>query len=179
MWDFEIGRTLGIVVRTWPFVLLRIVVYFGITLVYIASTGAGAGVGYGVGHILGDGGPLTFALWGGIFGFGLVSMLFYWLREYILYMVKAGHIAVMVHLIDGREVPGGQNQIAYAKEVVTRRFAETNILFVVDQLVKGAIRAAASSTSFKCGSGRAAGISHRLADRPEGRSGSTTARPAD
>ena len=26
MWDFEIGRTLGIVLRTWPFVLLRIVI---------------------------------------------------------------------------------------------------------------------------------------------------------
>jgi len=35
----------------------------------------------------------------------------------------------MVHLIDGRDIPGGQNQIAYAKEVVTQRFAEANIPF--------------------------------------------------
>jgi hypothetical protein len=47
----------------------------------------------------------------------------------------------MVHLIDGHDVPDGQGQIAYAKQVVTQRFAEANILFVVDQLVKGAIRA--------------------------------------
>jgi hypothetical protein len=140
MWDFEIGRTLGIVVRTWPFVMLRIVVYFGITVAYIVSTGAGASVGYGVGHIAGDDGPFTFALWGGIFGFGLVSVLFYWLREYILYLVKAGHIAVMVHLIDGTEVPGGQGQIGYAHAVVRERFAEANVLFVLDQLVKGVLR---------------------------------------
>jgi len=140
MWDFEIGRTLGIVIRTWPFVLLRIAVYFGITLAYIISTGAGASVGYGVGHVMGDGGPLTFALWGGIFGFGLVSMLFYWAREYILYLVKAGHIAVMVHLIDGRDVPGGQSQIGYAQAVVRERFAEANVLFVLDQLIKGVLR---------------------------------------
>jgi hypothetical protein len=140
MWDFDVGRTLGIVIRTWPFVVLRILVYFGITLAYIVSTGAGAGVGYGVGHVWGDDGPFTFAMWGGIFGFGLVSVLFYWLREYILYLVKAGHIAVMVHLIDGQAVPGGQGQIGYAQAVVRQRFAEANVLFVLDQLVKGVLR---------------------------------------
>ncbi len=140
MWDFEIGRTLGIVIRTWPFVLLRIVVYFGITVAYIVSTGAGAGIGYGVGHIWGEDGPFTFAMWGGISGFGLVSMLFYWLREYILYLVKAGHIAVMVQLIDGRAVPGGQSQIGYANAVVRERFVEANVLFVLDQLIKGVLR---------------------------------------
>jgi uncharacterized membrane protein len=118
------------------------IVYFGITLAYIVATGSGASVGYGVGHISTDpDGPLSFALWGGIVGIGVVSIAIYWIREYILYVVKAGHIAVMVHLIDGREIPNGQDQIAYAKDVVKERFAEANILFVVDQLVKGAIRA--------------------------------------
>ena len=118
------------------------IVYFGITLAYIVATGAGASVGYGVGHISTDpDGPLSFAFWGGLVGFGVVSIAVYWIREYILYIVKAGHIAVMVHLIDGRDVPGGQDQIAYARDVVSQRFAEANILFVLDQLVKGAIRA--------------------------------------
>ncbi len=93
------------------------------------------------GHIFGEGGAFTFALWGGIFGFGLVSLVLYWIREYILYLVKAGHIAVMVHLIEGRDVPDGQSQISYAQGVVTERFAEANVLFVLDQLIKGAIGA--------------------------------------
>jgi len=142
MWDFDIGRSVSIMVRTWPFIVFRMIVYFGITLAYIMATGTGASVGYGVGHISTDpDGPMSFALWGGVVGFGVVSIAVYWIREYILYVVKAGHIAVMVHLIDGRDVPDGQNQIAYARQVVTERFAEANILFVVDQLVKGAIRA--------------------------------------
>ncbi|MER8922527.1 hypothetical protein [Mesorhizobium sp. M0802] len=142
MWDFEIGRSVFIMIRTWPFIVFRMIVYFGITLAYIVATGSGASVGYGVGHISTDpDGPLSFALWGGIVGIGIVSIALYWIREYILYVVKAGHIAVMVHLIDGRDVPNGQDQIAYAKDVVKERFAEANILFVVDQLVKGAIRA--------------------------------------
>lgn len=142
MWDFSIGRSLSIMARTWPFIALRLLVYFGITVAYVVATGAGAGVGYGVGHVSSDpDGPASFAIWGGIFGFGLTGLAVYWLREYILYVLKAGHVAVMVHLIDGQAVPGGQGQIAYARQVVAQRFAEANILFVVDQLVKGAIRA--------------------------------------
>ncbi|PBB82305.1 hypothetical protein CK218_05455 [Mesorhizobium sp. WSM3879] len=142
MWDFSIGRSVSIMMRTWPFIVFRIIVYFGITVAYITATGTGASVGYGVGHISTDpDGPMSFALWGGVVGFGVVSIAVYWIREYILYVLKAGHIAVMVHLIDGQDVPDGQGQIAYAREVVTKRFAEANILFVVDQLVKGAIRA--------------------------------------
>lgn len=142
MWDFNIGSTIGIVVRTWPFVLFRIIVYIGITVAYIFATGAGAKIGYGAGHILDNrDGPLSVALWGGILGFGFVSMILYWLREYMLYIVKAGHIAVMVHLIEGREIPGGQGQIAYGRRIVTERFAEANVLFVLDQLIKGVLKA--------------------------------------
>jgi hypothetical protein len=144
MWDFSIGRSVTILFRTWPFILFRMVVYFAMTLAYVAGTGTGAGIGWGVGHIFADGGPEGTAFYGGIAGFALVSIAVYWIREYILYMLKAGHIAVMVHLIDGRDVPGGQGQIAYAKAVVTQRFAEASILFAVDQLVKGAIRAVTS-----------------------------------
>jgi hypothetical protein len=142
MWDFPIWHTIGVVVRTWPFVLLRMMVYFGITAAYIIVTGTTAGMGYGAGMVFDDsGGPLGLALWGGVAGFVLVSAVFYWLREYILYMVKAGHIAVLVHLVEGREIPGGMGQIAYGRQVVTERFAEANVLFALDQLIKGALRA--------------------------------------
>ncbi|WP_127520743.1 hypothetical protein [Mesorhizobium sp. Z1-4] len=141
MWDFDIGRTLGMMVRTWPFILLRLVVYFSITLAYVLATGVGAGVGFGLGHVFADAdGPAGFAVFGGLGGIVVVSVVLYWLREYILYMVKAGHIAVLVELIEGRELPAGKSQIDHARAVVTERFGEANVLFVVDQLVKGAIR---------------------------------------
>ncbi len=141
MWDFSIGGTLAIMMRTWPFIVFRMVVYFGIAFAYIVATGTGAGIGFGAGHIFADdGGPATGAIWGGIFGFGFVSVLLYWLREYVLYIVKAGHIAVMVKLIDGQDIPDGRGQIAWAGSQVKERFVETNVLFAVDQLVKGVVR---------------------------------------
>jgi hypothetical protein len=142
MWDFSISKTLGIMVKTMPFILFRMVVFFGITIAYIAATGTGGAIGYGIGNISSD--PDTqgsFAFWGAIGGFSLVSVVVYWIREYVLYIVKAGHIAVMVELLQGKDLPMGRSQIDHAKAVVTERFVETNVLFAADQLIKGVIRA--------------------------------------
>ena len=142
MWDFSIGRTLGLMMRTMPFILFRMAIFFGITIAYIFATGTGGAIGYGVGKISSDPDAQgTFAVWGAVGGFGLVSVVLYWVREYILYIVKAGHIAVMVELLQGRDLPMGRGQIEHAKAVVTERFVETNVLFALDQLIKGVIGA--------------------------------------
>lgn len=141
MWDFSIGKAFSLLIRTTPFIGFRFVIYFGITLAYIVATGGGAGVGYLIGSILGDaetaGGS---AFWGGLFGFGFVSGALYFAREYLLYIVKAGHIAVLVHLMDDQPIPEGTGQIAYASQIVKSRFTEASLLFGLDQLIKGIIR---------------------------------------
>lgn len=141
MWDFNIGSALGMMLRTMPFIVLRMVVYFGITLGYILVTGTGAGIGYGVGGF-GDGDfQASTTMWGGFVGFGIFGAIMYWAREYILYIVKAGHIAVLVDLIDGKPLPEGKSQITHASQVVQQRFAQASVLFAIDQLIKGVIGA--------------------------------------
>lgn len=44
MWDFSIGRPLGLMAKTMPFIALRCAVYFGITLAYVLMTGIGSGI---------------------------------------------------------------------------------------------------------------------------------------
>lgn len=141
MWDFSIGQSIGLMMRTMPFVLLRAAVYFGITLAYILATGTGAGIGWGVGAFGDDDFRATSMAWGGIAGFGITGAVMYWLREYILYIVKAGHVAVLVELIDGNPLPEGRGQIRHATLVVKERFGQASVLFALDQLVKGVIRA--------------------------------------
>lgn len=141
MWDFSIARAIGLMVSTAPFLLFRAVVYFTIAAAYVIATGAGAGIGYGVGGF-GDGDFRASAtLWGGGIAFALTAGVIYFLREYILYTVKAGHIAVIVELMDGRPLPHGMGQIGYAKSVVVARFGQTSVLFGLDQLIKGVINA--------------------------------------
>src|SRR5690606_11424698 len=99
-------------------------------LAYVLATGVGAGIGWGIGGF-GDAGFRAGAtLWGGVLGLGMVGVVMYLLREYVLYIVKAGHIAVLVTMLDGDEgIPQGKSQIAWAREEVSKRFVQASVLF--------------------------------------------------
>jgi hypothetical protein len=141
MWDFSLGKAIGAVLRTLPFVLLRVAVYFGIGFAYLITVGAGAVIGYGFGHV-GDNpdAPASGAFWGGLIGFGITASILYFVREYILYLVKAAHIACLVEILDGKPIPGGQGQLGYGVRFVETHFTEASVLFGVDQIVKAVLR---------------------------------------
>jgi len=141
LWDFEIGHALALMGRTLPFILLRIAVYAGIAVAYVLATGVGAGLGWAIGEVGGPEVRASGAFWGGAIGFGVVAAVLYWLRAYILYVLKAAHIAVLVALIDGRPLPQGRSQIEQGRQAVTVRLAEVNVLFAVDHLVKAVLAA--------------------------------------
>lgn len=141
MWDFSIGAALAMMARTLPFILLRMAVYFGITLGYILISGVGAGVGWGIGGVGDEEFRASATMWGGFAGFGIFGAIMYWAREYILYIVKAGHIAVLVEMIDGKSLPEGRSQVAHATATVKERFPQASVLFAVDQLIKGVVKA--------------------------------------
>ena len=127
--------------RTAPFVLFRVIVYFSITAALVAATGTGAGVGWGVGAFGDEDFRASSIFYGGLLGFGVTAGIIFFLRDYILYIVKAGHIAVMVELMQGGTIPGGRGQIEYAREIVTARFGQASALFALDRLIKGVIAA--------------------------------------
>jgi len=121
------------------YLLFRMAFYFGIAAAYVIVTGTGAGIGWGIGAMGDEGFQAGATFWGGGIGFVVTAGAIYLMREYLLYIVKAGHIAVMVELLDGRELPEGQ--VAYGRKLVTERFAEASVLFGLDQLIKGVVRA--------------------------------------
>ncbi|AKS47030.1 hypothetical protein SAMN05444287_2155 [Octadecabacter temperatus] len=141
MWDFNFSTAFGLMRKTAPFLIFRIAVYFGIAMAYVLVTGTGAGIGYGVGGFGDEDFRVSATAWGGAIGLGATAGVIYLMREYLLYVVKAGHIAVMVEALDGRELPKGKGQISYAKTIITDRFGEASVLFAVDQLIKGVIKA--------------------------------------
>lgn len=141
MWDFSVGQALGLMWRTAPFVMFRAVVYFGIALALILVTGTGAGVGYGLGALGDEDFRAQSTAWGAFGGFGLTAGIVFFFRDWLLYIVKAGHIAVMVELMQGREIPGGRAQIDHARRVVAQRFGTANVLFGLDQLIRGVVAA--------------------------------------
>ena len=140
MADFSFSTSMGLMRRTAPFIVFRMAVYFGIAVAYVLVTGTGAGVGWGIGAFGDDEFRAASTMWGGVIGFGATAAVLYFLREYILYMVKAGHIAVMVEYLEGKELPEGRGQIDHAQRVVRERFGQANALFALDQIVKGVLR---------------------------------------
>ncbi len=141
MWDFSVGQALGLMWRTAPFVVFRGIVYFAITAALLILTGTGAGVGYGVGAMGDAEFQAQSTAWGAVAGFGLTAGVIFFLRDYVLYIVKAGHIAVMVALMRGAEVPGGRGQIDHARAMVAERFGTASALFGLDLVIKGVVGA--------------------------------------
>ena len=139
MKDFGFREVLGLMVKTAPFLVFRLLIYLGITVGFVVFAGVGAGIGYGIGSIAGQ--PGGGGLLGGLVGFGIAGGVLHLLREYLLYIVKAGHIAVLVEVSEGRGIPGGKAQITWAREKVQERFVQSTVLFGVDQLIKGILRA--------------------------------------
>jgi len=149
MWDFSFGKSVSMILGTLPFIALRLVVYVGIAIGYVFAVGVGAVVGFALGHLWsGSDAPMGGAFWGGLIGFGITSALLYLAREYLLYLVKAAHIAVLVQIMDGRSVPADQTQIGYGVNFVKTHFAESSVLFGVDQIIKAVLRALFRTINF-------------------------------
>ncbi|WP_120003266.1 hypothetical protein [Nesterenkonia muleiensis] len=137
--DFTYGRTMKLLLRTLPFLVFRLLVYVGIALGWIIITAVGAGIGAMVGAV--GGSTAAGATVGGLMAFVACLGILAFLRRYLLYMVKSAHIAVLVEAIDGRALPAGQGQVAYGQQAVKQRFVEMSVLFGVDSVIKGILRA--------------------------------------
>jgi hypothetical protein len=132
----------ALLARTTPYLVMRLGVYTfaGVVIgIYWLVIGLIAWV---AGKILPVAGIIVFII-------GLAANLWLWrlLREYMLYIVKAGHIAVIAELVSRGKLPEGEGQVAFGKRQVTERFGQASGLFAADQLVK-AIIAALNRTLF-------------------------------
>jgi len=123
--------SLKLFVKTLPFLFLKAAVYLGIALFFLA-------IG-------------LFFLWiiskfAGIITLILVifMLLFLWglvkvIRKYILYLIKAGHIAVLAELIQKGELPKGKGMIGFGFEKVKATFVTTSIFWVIDELISAIV----------------------------------------
>ena len=139
MWDVSIAAAGALILRTFPFMLLRAAVYLGIAAAFVVAAGGGAGIGWGIGALAGTHGRVPGAFWGAIGGLAFIGCMLWWLREYLLYLVEASHAAAMAIAIDGTQPPPGLSRIPAAMTAVQRRFPDVGVLFSAERLVQGTI----------------------------------------
>lgn len=117
--------------KTMKFVWLKL--GFGAAMTLIAVIGIA--IFCFIGSLFGDGAGIIImlCLWMALFG-GIYRLA----DNYIGYLIKAGHIAVVAHAVTTGVVP--ENQFEFGKQMVKERFATANVYFVLDKLVSGAVR---------------------------------------
>ncbi len=141
LWSFSIWRALGLVAATWPFLVLRLIVNLMIAMGTLLAVTIGAFLGWGLAHIVSSWPMDAAAIYGGLFGLVVLGIVLWWIRDYLLYLLTAGHVAALMQAFDGAPLPVGKGQVGAALAIVRERFGEVSLLFVLDQLVKGAVRA--------------------------------------
>ena len=92
------------------------------------------GIFMGMGWLFGEGiTGIMFLLW-----LGATGVVRFVVMHYMGYLVKAGHIAVIVETMTTGAVPS--NQVEYGKRKVEERFATSHVYFAADKLVSGAVK---------------------------------------
>jgi len=132
--QFHFRRATKIMSQTLPFVLLRVGIGVLFGLFAVVYFGAIAGVVWYLGVSISN------LILLGVFVISLIGfvLIINFLRKYVLYLVSAGHIATIAHIIETGDVP--DDQLTFGKNKVTDKFGEASALFVVDKVIKSVLK---------------------------------------
>lgn len=136
--DAGLGTAIGLLMKTLPYALARLGVLLTVsvaTLIWYVVTFGGFGLLATKLH------PWAGYAW--LFmGLGVYGYFWRTVIRYFLYLLKAGHIAVLTELITHGSI-GSSNEgmFEYGKRVVKERFGQVNAMFALDLLVHGIVRA--------------------------------------
>lgn len=123
-------KPMDLYTRTMPFILAK----FILGMINFAASVVLLLIFVGIGHMMGETAfAIGIILW--LIGTGICSFI---LITYFGYLVKAGHIAVVTEAIQTGKIP--ENQVAYGKEEVKKRFLSINVYMATDRLISGAVR---------------------------------------
>ncbi|MCA9840376.1 MAG: hypothetical protein KC422_25935 [Trueperaceae bacterium] len=135
MKNLYFGEAFKLITKTMPFIWIRLGSYLVLGLALSLIFGIAGGLSWMLAKLWA---PLGFIIFLVAFGgaFGLMK----WASRYYFYLLKAAHTAVMTEIITTGKVPEG-SQVAYGKAQVMNRFRDTSLMFGVDRLVDGVVKA--------------------------------------
>ena len=130
-----LGEALRLIGKTMPFIWVRLGSYLLLGLVLGVIFAVAGGLAWLLGQLWAPLGFIVFLLaFGGAWG------VVRWASRYYFYLLKAAHTAVMTEFIVFGEGPQG-SQVQYGKRQVLERFKDTSLMFGVDVLVDGVVKA--------------------------------------
>jgi len=124
----------AIIAKTLPFMLIRLLAYL---VFFVGICIYTAIVIWILGAIKPEGffAFVSFCIFGGG-GWAIYRFI----RDYINYMIKSAHVAVIADMAVKGGVPEGFNMYNYGVSKVKKFFVASNVLFAVDRLVSGSVK---------------------------------------
>lgn len=135
---YEMNSTWNLLKQTTPFIWMRLLIYMLFAVGSVIFLVILVGISALLLKWFGDSSGIVIVMV--IVAIGVLFSFYRLLERYILYLLKAAHIAVLVELIDQGSVPDGKGQIEYGKERVKAMFGTASVFFAVDQLVASAVK---------------------------------------
>lgn len=129
-----LGEAMGLILKTLPFIWIRLGTYALLGLGLTVYFAIAAGVAWLLGQILGILGVIVFLI-----AFGGAWALVRWAKQYFFYLLQAAHIAVMTEYIVYDRAPEG-SQVQYGRRQVMDRFRDTSLMFAVDLMIDGIVK---------------------------------------
>jgi hypothetical protein len=129
-----LGEAIGLIVKTMPFIWIRLGTYALLGLGLAIYFAVAAGVAWLLGQALSFLGIIVF-----IAAIAGAWVLVQWAKRYFFYLLQAAHIAVMTEHIVYGQAPQG-SQVQYGRQQVQERFKDTTLMFGVDQLIDGVVK---------------------------------------
>ncbi len=134
--SLQLGQALRLLRLTAPLLLIRLganILFWLVAIIYLVVVG---GLAFLVGNAVPLLGVILF-----IVAIGGLGGLYHLAYRYVFYMIKAAHIALISDALTDKPLPAGTGQLDYGRRRVQERFTEMNVMFVIDELVTGVLRA--------------------------------------
>ena len=124
----NVGQIYG---KTMKFVWLKL----GIGALITVASVVLLAIVLGIGSLFDDAGVMIFL---GCLWIGGTAGIYHLVMRYAGYIIKAAHIAVITQAVTTGSVP--ENMVEVGKDMVKERFGATNVYFVLDSLISGAVK---------------------------------------
>ncbi len=132
----RLQKGFGLLMKTTPLLMVRLGIYAAFAVVIAIYFLIFGGLAYLFSKLAPAVGGIVMLV--SLCGFG---GLWYWVRKYILYMVRAAHVAVMTEILINGKLPDGVKQLQYGKDLILENVKDVSILFAIDALVDGILKA--------------------------------------
>jgi hypothetical protein len=129
------AEALTLLSRTMPILGINVAIYAAFFLAATLWFGLWAGMGLLLARVAELAAVICFVI-----ALGTGGWAWRMARRYLLYLVQGAHIAAMTEIMCGRQVPAGPGQVGYARGIMKEYFKDVSQLFVLDALVKGAVK---------------------------------------